>query len=469
MYSSQHSAMIQPPEAFLTHSLTKLSGGIKVAKILSASLAAVEPGEVVKKSLVRKGDCFLIGGEILDLKAFDGFILIGIGKAAFPMSMAAADLLGGELTRGIILTKPGADQLPEKYAGVIKHIHGGHPVPNQNSITASGIIQTQLAELNARDLVIFLLSGGGSALLSAPCPGITLQDLILTNQVLLGCGSNITEINTIRKHLSLVKGGLLAKIAAPAKIVTLILSDVMGDPVDMIASGPTAPDPSTFQDGLNIIHKYNLEKSLPLPVVERINKGCSGEYPETPKSNDPLFQKVFNHIVGRNLDSVQAGILAAEQEGFSARILPDPLKGEASRVGAELAEILCQMANKGKPLPRPACLIGGGETTVTLHSRGDIGRGGRNLETALSAVKILDGLPNAALITLATDGEDGVTDAAGAVVTGESFLRGKTLQLQPENYLLNHDSYSYFQKLDDLLLPGVTRTNVNDLCFLFTF
>ena len=461
--------MIQPPEAFLTHSLTNLPGGIKVAKILSASLAAVEPKEVVKKYLTRHGDRFLIGDETMDLNAFGRIILIGIGKAAYPMSMAAADLLGDELTGGIILTKPGTDQLPEKYAGVIEHIRGGHPVPNQNSITASGIIQAQLSELNARDLVIFLLSGGGSALLSAPCPGITLEDLILTNQVLLSCGADIKEINTIRKHISLVKGGLLAKIAAPAKTVTLILSDVMGDPIDMIASGPTAPDPSTFQDGLNIIQKYNLEILLPLPVVERINKGCSGKCPETPKPEDPLFQKIINHIIGRNLDSVQAGILAAEQEGFSAGILPDPLNGEASQMGVELAEILCQMASKGKPLPRPACLIGGGETTVTLHSGEKIGRGGRNLETALSAVKILDGLPNAALITLATDGEDGVTDAAGAVVTGESFSRGKTLQIQPENYLLNHDSYSYFQKLNDLLLPGVTRTNVNDLCFLFTF
>jgi len=461
--------MILPPEAFLTHSLSKLSAGIKVAKILSASLAAVEPGKVVLKSLVRKGDRLLIGDETLDLKEFNRIILIGIGKAAYPMSMAAADLLGRELTRGIILTKPGADQLPDKYARVIKFIHGGHPVPNQNSITASEAIQTQLSELNSRDLVVLLLSGGGSALLSSPCPGITLQDLILTNQVLLGCGADITEINTIRKHISLVKGGLLAKIAAPAKIVTLILSDVMSDHIDMIASGPTAPDPSTYQDGLNVIQKYNLENLLPLTVVERINKGLSGKYPETPKPKDPLFQKVYNTIVGRNLDSIQAGILAAEQEGFSAGILPDPLKGEASRMGAELAEILYQMANRGKPLPRPACLIGGGETTVKLHTGKEIGKGGRNLETALSAVKILDGLPNAAFITLATDGEDGVTDAAGAVVTGESFLRGKTLQLQPENYLLNHDSYSYFHKLDDLLLPGVTRTNVNDLCFLFTF
>lgn len=461
--------MIQPPEAFLTSSLIKHSGGIKVAKILSSSLAAVEPGEVVKKSLVRNADRFLIGGETLDLKAFDRIILIGIGKAGYPMSMAVADLLGDELTRGIILTKPGADQLPEKYAGVIKHFHGGHPVPNQNSITAAKIIQAQLSELNSRDLVVLLLSGGGSALLSAPCPGITLQDLILTNQVLLGCGADITEINTIRKHISLVKGGLLASIAAPAKIVTLILSDVMGDPIDMIASGPTAPDPSTFQDALNVMQKFNLDKLLPLTVVDRINKGCSGEFPETPKPEDLLFQKVFNYIIGRNLDAVQAGILAAEQEGFNAGILPNPLKGEASRVGTELAEILRQMARKGKPLPRPACLIGGGETTVTLQSSEEIGRGGRNLETALNAVRILDGLPNAVLITLATDGEDGETNAAGAVVTGESFLRGKACQIQPENYLRNHDSYSYFEKLDDLLLPGLTRTNVNDLCFLFTF
>jgi hydroxypyruvate reductase len=461
--------MIQSPEAFLTSSLIKHSEGIKVAKILYASLAAVEPGEVVRKSLVRNGDRIQLGGETLDLRAFDRIILIGIGKAGYPMSMAAADLLGDKLTQGIILTKPGADQLPEKYAGIIKHFQGGHPVPNQNSITAAKVIQAQLSELNSRDLVVILLSGGGSTLFSAPSPGISLPDLIFTNQVLLGCGADITEINIIRKHISSVKGGLLASIAAPAKIVTLILSDVMGDPIDMIASGPTAPDPSTFQDALNIMQKFNLENLLPPTVVDRINNGCSGEYPETPKPTDPLFQKVYNHIIGCNFDAVQAGILAAEREGFNAGILPNPLKGESSRMGIELAEILRQMARKGNPLPRPACLIGGGETTVTLQSSEEIGRGGRNLETALSAVRILNDLPNAALITLATDGEDGVTDAAGAVVTGESFLRGKTLQIQPENYLLNHDSYSYFEKLDDLLLPGVTRTNVNDLCFLFTF
>ncbi len=469
MYTGQQPAMILSPAAFQTSSLKKTKWWMKASRVLAASINAVEPGELVNKFLVRKNNHLLFGEEKLNLKAFERVILVGVGKAAYPMSIAVANLLGDNLTRGTILTKTHRDQLPKKYSRTIKILTGGHPVPDQTSQESAECIQTQLSELTPNDLVLFLLSGGGSALLAAPSPGISFDALVNTNQLLLNCGAEINEINTIRKHISSVKGGRLASLAAPAKLITLILSDVIGDPIDMIASGPTSPDPSTFQDARQIIKKYKLEALLPEVIVDRIFQGCSGDYPETPKPGDPTFDNTSHHILGSNLDAVQAGILAAEEEGFNASILPDPLSGEASQVGAEFAEYLIKMSRDDKPFPRPACLIGGGETTVTIPHNTKIGRGGRNLELALNAVRILDGISNAVLITLATDGEDGTTGAAGAVVTGESFRKGKESQMHLDTYLKNHDSYSYFLKLDDLLQPGPTQTNVNDLCFLFTF
>ena len=461
--------MIFPPEVFLSHSLRERSWGIKAARILSASLAAVEPGTAVRNSIIKHGNQLTIGDEVINPKDFNRIILIGIGKAAFPMCIAAADILADDLTRGFILTKPGPYQLPDRHADTFELLYGGHPLPNPDSIKSTKRITDRLTNLTTPDLVIHLLSGGGSALFCAPSPGISLDDLITSTQRLLASGADIKEINTLRKHISEVKGGQLARIAKPAKIVTLILSDVMGDPLDMIASGPTVPDPSTFQNAMNVIHKYDLQNTLSFPVMERIFSGCKGAHPETPKPGDPVFTNTSQHIIGNNLDAVQAGLLQAEREGFSAGILPDVLDGEAHLVGAKLGELLCAMVREEKPLPRPACLIGGGETTVTLSTGSEVGSGGRNLETALGAVQPLDGLSNGVLITLATDGEDGVTDAAGAVVTGDSYSRSKTLQVDSEHCLLEHNSYFFFKALDDLLLIGQTQTNVNDLCFLFTF
>jgi len=433
--------MILPPAAFQTSSLKKTKWGMKVSRVLAACINAVEPGELVNKFLVRNNNYLLFDEEKLNLKSFERVFLVGVGKAAYPMSIAVANLLGENLTRGTILTKIHPGQLQKNISRKINILTGGHPVPDQTSQKSAEYIQTQLSKMTPNDLVLFLISGGGSALLAAPSPGISLDALIYTNQLLLSCGAEINEINTIRKHISSVKGGRLARLAAPAKLITLILSDVIGDPIDMIASGPTSPDSSTFQDAMQIINKYKLEALLPEVIVDRIIQGCSGDYPETPKPGDPTFDNTSHYILGSNLDAVQAGILAAEREGFNASILPDPLSGEASQVGAEFAEYLLKMSKDDKSFPRPACLIGGGETTVTITPNTKIGRGGRNLELALNSVKILDGISNAALITLATDGEDGTTDAAGAVVTGDSFRKGKEAQMQLDAYLENHDSY----------------------------
>jgi hydroxypyruvate reductase len=331
------------------------------------------------------------------------------------------------------------------------------------------VIKEALSDLTSNDLVLVFLSGGGSSLLSLPVEGISLNDLQLANQVLLSSGGNIIEINTIRKHISQIKGGQLVKMIAPARAVTLILSDVIGNPLDMIASGPTVPDPTTFSDAFNIVKKYRLDKLLPESIINRLKNGVEKIIPDTPKPDDPIFMNVDNILIGSNQDALIAAVQQAKNEGFNAEFLSFPIQGEASLAGEKMAEILIQMAVSDKPLPRPALLVAGGETSVTLPAALFTGKGGRNLETALSALKLLDRVKDAALITLASDGEDGLTDAAGGVVTGESYQRAVELRLDIEKELNNHNSYLVFEKLGDLLQPGPTQTNVNDICYLFTF
>ncbi len=435
---------------------------------MSAALAAVDPAYVIQNSLIREGNQLKLPGHVIDLGNFKRIFVLSVGKAALSMALSTRDLLGERLTEGAILTKKIKGQLPAGFQKQLHYYVGSHPIPNEDGQRATGEIISRFSTLKEDDLVIALISGGSSALFTNPAQGISLLDLKQTNQVLVSSGANIHEINTIRKHLSQVKGGQLAKILHPAQIYTLILSDVIDDQIDMIGSGPTAPDPTTFADAVGIMEKYQLEDILPVSVITRLNQGFQGKIAETPKPNDPAFKKVVNLILANNRQALQAGVEQARSEGFQALPLPQILTGEASTVGEKLAIRLTDMAMHDQPFPRPACLIAGGETTVTLTNIEQPGRGGRNLETALSALPTLDGLKDIALITLATDGEDGLTDAAGAVVTGESFPRCQQLGLNPEKYLENHDSYTLFENLDDLLQPGPTGTNVNDLCFLFT-
>ncbi len=458
-----------PPHSFLSRSIREKPWGEKVSRILAASLAAVDPDLLIKDYLTRENNRLYLPGHEIDLQRFRRIYLLGIGKAALSMSTGLEDLIGDRLTEGFVLTKKGQSHLPESSPRKNRIFTGGHPVPDEDGLQATKEILDHLLSLNEDDLVIVLISGGSSALFTQPADGISLADLRKTNQILLSCGADIREMNTIRKHLSRVKGGGLAKTLYPAQILTLILSDVMGDPADMIGSGPTAPDPSTFSDALAVIDKYGLKDVLPELVVGRLDQGAQGSLPETPKAGDPCFKDVINLILANNRKALEGGLAQAQVEGFSTRILPDHLNGEACAVGADLAHRLADLAREGNPLPRPACLIAGGETTVTLTNSTKPGLGGRNLETALCAIALLDGLDNIALITLATDGEDGATNSAGAVVTGESHQLCQRLGLDPESYLQNHDSYTLFENLDDLLLIGPTGTNVNDLCFLFAF
>jgi len=444
-------------ESFWTDSLRTAPEGESITRILAAAIRAVEPGEAAQRFVSRSDDNLVVAGRTYDLSAFGRVCLLGIGKASAAMADALADILGPRLEAGLIITK---------HTQTIHHfpltiLESDHPVPGERSLQAGQKTLELVSSLGPDDLLICLISGGGSALVTAPADGVTLADMQALTSVLLACGARIGEINTLRRRLDRVKGGGLVKLANGATVVSLILSDVVGNPLEAIASGPTAPDPTTRAEALAILSKYHLEEQIP----SSINHALSSS-PETPKSGDPLFERVQNVIVGSNLIAAQAALKQAEEEGFHPYLLRTDLQGEARQAAFELSTFLRQARLTGSPVPPPACIVAGGETTVTLSP--NAGRGGRNTELALAAVRELADFPGVMLITLATDGEDGPTDATGAVVTGESYRRAGELGLWVEDFLDRHDSYSFFEKLGDLLKPGPTGTNVNDLVFLFS-
>lgn len=457
-------------DPFLTASLEAHPEGEKAARILAHSINGADPARGVRNHVQRVGKVLQVGEKVYQLDDARRVLLIGFGKASPAMGREAARLLGDHVSQGLLLSKGPVERRQTLHDHPeIEIIHAGHPLPDQRGLEAARSIRELLQSSSEKDLIIFLISGGGSALLSLPVEGITLQEWITLNKQLLGCGATIQEINTVRKHLSRVKGGQLARAAAPAAVLNLILSDVVGDRLDMVASGPTLPDPTTYADALDVVQRYRLASRLPSSVVAHLKNGTLGKEPETPKPGDPIFERVQTMIVGSNLQAARAGLRQARQEGFHTLHLTSAYQGEAREVGRFLAGVLRHMASNNAPLQRPACLVAGGEATVTLDKGSGTGRGGRNQELVLSSVRDLAGINNAVLVALATDGNDGPTDAAGAVVSGDTWRRGKEMDLLPVDFLANHNAYAYFDALGDLLKPGLTGTNVNDLIFLFTF
>jgi glycerate 2-kinase len=391
---------------------------------------------------------------------------VGAGKAGMPMAVAAARTLGAYLFQGLVIVKEGYAEGSQALPSHLKILEAGHPIPDERGVNATRRIRAMLEEAGPNDLVICLISGGGSALFTDPAGELTLADLQELTRLLLASGATINEINSLRKHLDIVKGGGLARLTAPAHLLTLILSDVVGDPLDVIASGPTVPDPTTFNDAWDVLERYQLLDQTPQHVLYWLQSGKSGKIAETPKPGDDLFDRVTNLVIGSNRLAAEAAILQSQVEGFHPLLLTTYLQGEASQAGGILAAIARQLVASDQPIPRPACLVVGGETTVTLH--GD-GLGGRNQELALGAVRAMADVPNVALVTFATDGGDGPTDAAGAVVTGDTLSQAQGLSLDPHDYLVRNDAYHFFEKLGALLKSGPTQTNVNDLAFLFAF
>jgi hydroxypyruvate reductase len=442
---------------FLTRSLRLSLHGQAIARILAAGLDAVDPGEAVERFVQRENDKLRIANKLYSLEKDRRIFIIAIGKASLPMAESLADILGDRLTGGVVIPKHAAGRT----LNLLTIMEGSHPIPDERSLSAGRKVIELLSGLRADDLVFCLISGGGSALMAAPVEGVTLSDLQSLTSALLACGASVDEINILRRHLDLLKGGGLARLAFPARVVSLILSDVVGNPLEAIASGPTAPDPSTWADALAVLEKYKLPGKTPESVMIALKSGH-----ETLKPGDAVFAHVDNILVGSNLLAAQAALKQAKAEGFHPYLLRADLQGEAREVAVELCRTLRWAWQTGNPAPRPACIIAGGETTVTLVGNG---RGGRNTELALTSVTELADFPEVMLLSLATDGEDGPTDAAGAVVNGETLGRAFAMGLDPVDYLRRNDSYTFFAALDDLLKPGPTVTNVNDLIFLFTF
>ena len=431
--------------------------------MLQAALAAVEPGQAVRRALGVEGGELVVDGRRYRFAEFRRVLVVGAGKASAPMAAAVEDVVDGRApVEGSVTVRYGHAAPTRR----VRIREAGHPVPDAAGVQATRAIVELLEETDARDLVVCVISGGGSALLTLPTDGIALADLQQTTDALLRSGASINDVNVVRKHLDMVKGGGLARLAAPARVLTLVLSDVVGNPLDAIASGPTVPDTSTWSDAATVFDRYGLWSGVPASVADRLRAGLAGHLAETPKSGDPIFEHTQTVVVGSNLVAGEAAVRAAERLGCHAVVLTSFVEGEAREVGRVLAGVLREVDASGHPLPRPCCIVAGGETTVTVRGQG---RGGRNQELCLAAAAGLRGLKDVLLASIGTDGNDGPTDAAGAFVDGTTFDRAAALGLDPASFLANNDSYTFFDRLGDLIRTGPTNTNVNDLYLLFAF
>jgi hydroxypyruvate reductase len=434
--------------------------------IINQSLLSVNPYKCVAEKIdIRRDDLFILGKKI-DLSKINDIYVIGVGKAVIPMAKAVIDKIGNRITSGLLISKHQIDKGKIGFGEKIQIFFGGHPIPNRQSIESTEKLITFLEKVNENDLIINLISGGGSALMVSPYEGITLDDIKLLTNILLRSGATIQEMNTIRKHIDKIKGGGLARMTYPTRMETLILSDVLGDQISMIASGPTSMDETTYMDAWGIIYKYNIKNEIPKSIKNHFEKGVRGEVQETVKSGDEVMNKITNTIIGSLATAITSAEKAAKEIGYNTVILSTNLIGEAREVGKVFGSILTNMVENDYLLKRPACVIAGGETTVTILGNG---KGGRNQELALGAVEQIDNLRDCCLISIATDGEDGPTDAAGAFVTGRTRSRAIEKGLDYEQYLADNDAYNFFKIIGNLVKIGSTGTNVNDLLFLFAF
>lgn len=427
-------------------------------EIFQAALDAADPRTAILRHLQRDGEKLRADGAVYDLGERRIYV-VGAGKASGVMAAAVEELLGDRISAGIVVVKDG-HALPLRR---IRIHEASHPVPDARGVEATAAILALLADTQPEDLVIVLISGGGSALLPAPVAGTDLGEKQVVTRELIKCGATIEEINMVRKHCSGVKGGQLARAIQPASCLTLVLSDVIGDRLDAIASGPTAPDPSTFHDALEVLRRHGLRDRIPASIGRHLERGRSGEVPETPKPGDVCFERVRHLIVGNNFQALLAGRDRAASLGLRTLFLTSTLQGESREVARALAAFLLEMRRTGHPVAPPACLLLGGETTVTVRGRG---KGGRNQELALAVALVIAGEEDLVIFSAGTDGIDGPTDAAGAVADGETCWRAQQAGLDPLRALEQNDSYHVFHGLGDLIKTGPTLTNVMDITLL---
>jgi hydroxypyruvate reductase len=425
-------------------------------QIFKAGLRAVDPKEAVKRFLGVQRNTLHVGERQLNLESFHSIWVIGAGKGSAAMAQALEEIFGEQISGGIVVVKYGYVVPLQR----VRLMEAGHPTPDQNGWRATQELIELVSNLGSQDLVLLVVSGGGSALLPMPVEGVTLSDKMETTDLLLKSGASIQEMNAVRKHLSQVKGGRLARLAHPATLVSLILSDVVGDPLDVIASGPTVGDPSTFQDCAEVLGRHDLWEKLPTSVRLHLQAGVEGRVSETPKPDDPIFAQAYSVLVGTNLQALEAAAAEAEALGYSTLILSSMIEGDTGEAARFHTALVREILSSGHPLPPPACLISGGETTVVVRGKG---KGGRNQEFALAAALDLVGLESVSLLCCGTDGTDGPTDAAGAVVDGTTVARALSKGLDPREFLERNDSYHFFEHLEDLVITGPTNTNVMDL------
>ena len=428
-------------------------------EIFDAAVKAVDAEQCVRQFVSLEGDQLRVGDRQYDLGMYRRILVVGTGKASPQMGVALEDILGERISGGSMNTKYD-HALPLKHIDIVEC---GHPVPDEAGVSGVARMARLLEEADENTLVICLISGGGSALAPAPAEGLTLEDKQATTSLLLACGANIVELNAIRKHLSRLKGGGLARAAFPATVVALMLSDVIGDPMDVIASGPTVPDTATFQTCMDILDKYDLVAQVPDRVRSRLQAGVAGEIEDTPKPGDVALSKVQNLIVGSNGLAVAAANDKANALGYRTLVLSTRIEGEAREVAYVYAGIAKEIATSAQPIAPPACVIAGGETTVLVRGKG---KGGRNQEIPLSGAIQLAGWDDVVLFSGGTDGTDGPTDAAGAVADGRTIARAEALGLSAIAHLKNNDAYHFFKPLNDLIITGATGTNVADVALV---
>jgi hydroxypyruvate reductase len=426
--------------------------------IWGAALAAASPAACIRNALQCADGRLTVSGREIPIRG--RIIVIGAGKAAAVMAQAAEEILGSCLTAGLVVTKYG-HALPLRR---IRIIEAGHPIPDPNGVDAVDQTRRLVGDLSENDLVLCLISGGASALWPAPAAGITLEDKQQVTQLLLRAGATIRELNAVRKHLSAMKGGQLARWAAPARVISLIMSDVIGDPLDFIASGPTAPDSSSFSDALGIVRKYGIR--APAAVLDRLQAGAGGRIPDTPKPGDPVFDHVANHIIANNRLLADAAERKARDLKFNTLTLATQVEGEARYLGGLFAAIAREAAQSGNPVRPPACILAAGETTVTVRGEG---LGGRNQEMALAwavAMAAHAGAAPSCFASVASDGTDGPTNAAGGLVDPMTSARAAAAGLDPIRSLEANDSYRLLKTTGDLIVTGPTQTNLMDLQIL---
>jgi len=425
-------------------------------QIFSAGIIAADPLAGINKHVILLNDHLRVAGRRYDLSRCGNLYVVGCGKGTARMALALERLLGNRIAAGLVVVKYG-HQLPLDRVVVLE---AGHPIPDQAGVDAAQRIVELARSCGENDLLFVLISGGGSALLPCPVEGVSLTDMQRVTEMLLDSGAAIQEVNAVRKHMSRLKGGRLAGLAAPAQLIALILSDVVGDALDVIASGPTVPDSSTFADGLEIIRRYKLGNRIPAGIIDYLERGARGEIAETPKRGEAVFSKVQNVIIGNNRMALQAAQVCAQDLGYRTRILSDAIEGESRVVARSHAALMKKNLRREDAKFCPMCILSGGETTVKVC--GD-GQGGRNQEFALAAAIEIDKLDGAVILSGGTDGGDGLTDAAGGIVDGATLSRGRAMGLDAVKFLERNDSHHFLQATEDLLTTGPTFTNVMDM------